>query len=170
MLTLPGYGFYWFKLSREVEAPAWHEERLPRDDLPVLVLMDGWNSFRPERVQLVAREARPRSCAPRREKRVLPGFVAAQRWFAAKGVAIQPSGLRGWRRVDGAFRQLAASRSSISRRLRRRESGEDAARRRVATSCRCRSCYDDPDDSAHAEAPAGSHCTRTASGRGGRHR
>ncbi len=26
MLTLPGYAFYWFKLSREVEAPSWHEE------------------------------------------------------------------------------------------------------------------------------------------------
>src|SRR5262249_45751323 len=87
LLTLPGYGFYWFKLSREVEAPAWHEERLPRDDLPVLVLMDGWNSFRPERVKSwragVATKLRNEA-----QNRVLPRYVAAQRWFAAKGAAI----------------------------------------------------------------------------------
>jgi len=87
-ITLPGYGFYWFKLSREVEAPAWHEERLPRDDLPMLVLMDGWNSFRPERVKSwragVATKLRTES-----EQRVLPRYVAAQRWFAAKGATIQ---------------------------------------------------------------------------------
>jgi maltose alpha-D-glucosyltransferase/alpha-amylase len=87
LLTLQGYGFYWFKLSREVEAPAWHEERLPRDDLPMLVLMDGWNSFRPERVKSwragVATKLRTEA-----EYRVLPRYVAAQRWFAAKGTAI----------------------------------------------------------------------------------
>jgi maltose alpha-D-glucosyltransferase/alpha-amylase len=88
MLTLPGYAFYWFKLSREVEAPAWHEERLPRDDLPVLVLMDGWNSFRPERVQSWRASAATK-LRSEAEKRVMPGFVATQRWFAAKGAAIQ---------------------------------------------------------------------------------
>src|SRR5262249_56264879 len=50
LLTLHGYGFYWFQLSRLEQPPAWHDERLPREDLPVLVLFDGWNSFFPERV------------------------------------------------------------------------------------------------------------------------
>src|SRR5579862_4170757 len=50
LLTLPGYGFYWFQLSREVQPPSWHEERLQRDELPVLVLFDEWSSFFPERV------------------------------------------------------------------------------------------------------------------------
>src|SRR5579862_4561171 len=49
-LTLPGHGFYWFRLSREAAAPAWHDERLAPEDLPVMVLVDGWNSFFPERV------------------------------------------------------------------------------------------------------------------------
>ena len=88
LLTLPGYGFYWFKLSREVEAPAWHEERLSREDLPMMVLMDGWNSFRPERVSSwragVATKLRSEA-----EHRVLPRYVAAQRWFAAKGATIK---------------------------------------------------------------------------------
>jgi maltose alpha-D-glucosyltransferase/alpha-amylase len=87
MLTLPSYGFYWFKLSREVEAPAWHEERLARDDLPMLVLTDGWNSFRPERV-LSWRTGAATKLRTEAEQRVLPKFVAAQRWFAAKGAPI----------------------------------------------------------------------------------
>ena len=88
MLTLPGYGFYWFKLSREVEAPSWHEERLARDDLPILVLMDGWNSFRPDRVQSW-RTGAATKLRKEAEERVLPGYVAAQRWFASKGSAIR---------------------------------------------------------------------------------
>jgi len=87
LLTLPGYGFYWFKLSREVEAPSWHEERLARDDLPVLVLMDGWNSFRPERVKSW-RAGAATKLRTEAEQRVLPKYVAEQRWFAAKGVSI----------------------------------------------------------------------------------
>ncbi|HSD74371.1 MAG TPA: maltose alpha-D-glucosyltransferase, partial [Steroidobacteraceae bacterium] len=50
LLTLPGYGFYWFRLSRNAQAPAWHDQRLPREDLPVLVLFEGWNSLFPERL------------------------------------------------------------------------------------------------------------------------
>jgi maltose alpha-D-glucosyltransferase/alpha-amylase len=88
LLTLPGYGFYWFKLSREVEAPAWHEERLLRDDLPVLVLMDGWDSFRPDRVKSWRANAATK-LRGEAEQRVLPRYVAAQRWFAAKGAAIK---------------------------------------------------------------------------------
>jgi maltose alpha-D-glucosyltransferase/alpha-amylase len=88
LLTLPGYGFYWFKLSREVEAPVWHEERLARDTLPVLVLIDGWNSFRPERVSSW-RAGAATKLRGEAERRVLPGYVAAQRWFAAKGASVQ---------------------------------------------------------------------------------
>jgi len=88
MLTLPGYGFYWFKLSREVEAPSWHEERLPRDDLPVLVLIDGWKSFWAERPGNWRSSATSKLRA-QLEERVLPAFVAEQRWFAGKGSPIK---------------------------------------------------------------------------------
>lgn len=88
MLTLPGYGFYWFKLSREVDGPAWHEERLVRDDLPSLVLIDNWKSFWADRVQpwRAGAAAKLRS---ELELRVLPRYVTTQRWFAAKGSPIQ---------------------------------------------------------------------------------
>src|SRR4051812_1978746 len=49
LLTLPGYAFYWFKLSRHTAPPAWHEN-VVRDEAPVLVLLEGLNSFWPTRV------------------------------------------------------------------------------------------------------------------------
>jgi maltose alpha-D-glucosyltransferase / alpha-amylase len=88
MLTLPGYGFYWFKLSRDVSAPAWHDERLPRDDLPVLVLIDGWKHFWTERGGTWRTGATTR-LRTQIEQKVLPAYLANQRWFAAKGSPIE---------------------------------------------------------------------------------
>jgi maltose alpha-D-glucosyltransferase / alpha-amylase len=84
LLTLPGHAFYWFRLSREAEAPAWHEERMPREDAPVLVLIDGWHSFFPEHVALWrgGLAARLRS---QLEERALPQFITTQRWYGGKG-------------------------------------------------------------------------------------
>ena len=86
-LTLPAYGFYWFRLSREAQAPPWHDERTAPEDLPVLVLVEGWNSFFPERVATwrAALAARLRS---QLETRVIPQFVVTQRWYAGKGQPI----------------------------------------------------------------------------------
>jgi maltose alpha-D-glucosyltransferase/alpha-amylase len=87
LLTLPGYGFYWFQLSRDASAPSWHEERLPREDLPVLVLIDGWASFWPERVA-PWRSGAATKLRQQLEESVLPKFFAPQRWFAGKGAPI----------------------------------------------------------------------------------
>jgi maltose alpha-D-glucosyltransferase / alpha-amylase len=92
LLTLPGYSFYWFRLSREAEAPPWHDERAPRDDLPVLVLIDGWLSFFPERIA-AWRVQLARQLRAQLEGRVLPGFLATQRWAApaASALAVGPA-------------------------------------------------------------------------------
>ena len=50
LLTLPAPRLYWFRLAADVDVPRWHEERLPREDLPVLVLFDGWASIFRDRV------------------------------------------------------------------------------------------------------------------------
>jgi maltose alpha-D-glucosyltransferase/alpha-amylase len=88
LLTLPGYGFYWFLLASGEQVPAWHEERLPPEDLPVLVLSGGWRSFFREKVDPwrvgLADKARGQL-----EHNALPRFIQAQRWFAAKGQAIE---------------------------------------------------------------------------------
>jgi maltose alpha-D-glucosyltransferase / alpha-amylase len=84
LLTLPGYGFYWFRLAADVEVPGWHEERMPREELPLMVLFDGWNSFFRDRV-VPWRIALAEKTRVQLEQEVLPGFIAAQRWYAAKG-------------------------------------------------------------------------------------
>jgi maltose alpha-D-glucosyltransferase / alpha-amylase len=86
LLTLPGYAFYWFRLSREAEAPPWHDERGAREDLPVLVLIEGWGSFFPERVA-PWRANLASALRSQLEGRVVPGFLATQRWAAPAGVA-----------------------------------------------------------------------------------
>jgi maltose alpha-D-glucosyltransferase/alpha-amylase len=100
-LTLPNYGFYWFKLSRDVQPPAWHEEHLPRDDLPVLVLIDGWKSLFPERVA-TWRATAATKLRTQLEERVLPRFIAAQRWYAGKGAPIERARLVDQGEMDGA--------------------------------------------------------------------
>ncbi|MGH8299284.1 MAG: maltose alpha-D-glucosyltransferase, partial [Steroidobacteraceae bacterium] len=87
LLTLPAYGFYWFRLSREAAPPPWHDERLQREDLPVLVLVEGWNSFFPEKVA-AWRSGLARRLRAQLEERIVPQYIAAQRWFAGKGAAI----------------------------------------------------------------------------------
>jgi maltose alpha-D-glucosyltransferase/alpha-amylase len=83
-LTLPGYAFYWFRLSREAAPPPWHDERAAREDLPVLVLIEGWRSFFPESVAPWRQELAA-SLRQQLEGRVVPGFLATQRWAAPAG-------------------------------------------------------------------------------------
>ena len=90
LLTLPAHGFYWFRLTQpgEIEVPRWHEERLSREDLPVLVLFDGWTSFFRDRV-VPWRIGMAQQTRKLLEHEVLPPFIAAQRWYAAKGEPIE---------------------------------------------------------------------------------
>ncbi len=84
LLTMPGHGFYWFQLTKDEEMPAWHEEHVMHEELPVLVLFDGWSSFFRDRV-VPWRIALAEKVRAQFEREVLPRFVVAQRWFAAKG-------------------------------------------------------------------------------------
>jgi len=86
LLTLSGHGFLWFRLAAGGEVPAWHEERLPRDELPVLVLFDGWASLFRDRV-VPWRITMSEKVRAQLEREALPAFVAGRRWYAAKGSA-----------------------------------------------------------------------------------
>jgi maltose alpha-D-glucosyltransferase/alpha-amylase len=86
MLTLPGHGFYWFRLSTDATPPRWHTERLPADDLAVMVLFDGWNSFFRQRV-VPWRIGLAEKTRAQLEVELLPAFMRRQRWFHARGVA-----------------------------------------------------------------------------------
>jgi maltose alpha-D-glucosyltransferase/alpha-amylase len=88
LLTLPGSGFYWFRLSKDAEVPHWHEERLVREDLPVVVLFDGWTSFFRDRV-VPWRIAMATKSRQQLEEQVLPGYIELQRWYGAKGEPVR---------------------------------------------------------------------------------
>jgi maltose alpha-D-glucosyltransferase/alpha-amylase len=84
LLTLTGCGFYWFRLATDAPAPDWHEDVLAREDLPILVLFDGWTSFFRDRV-VPWRINMALKTREQFEAQVLPGWLGAQRWYAAKG-------------------------------------------------------------------------------------
>ncbi|MGE5339573.1 MAG: putative maltokinase, partial [Gemmatimonadota bacterium] len=88
LLTLPGHGFYWFRLDTDVPAPQWHIERLAPQELPVLVLFDGFNSLFRERV-VPWRIGMADKTREQFETAILPPFLRQQRWFATKGEQIE---------------------------------------------------------------------------------
>jgi maltose alpha-D-glucosyltransferase/alpha-amylase len=103
LLTLHGHGFYWFRLAKGEEVPLWHEERLLREEPPLLVLFDGWSSFFRDRV-VPWRIALAEKVRSQLEEEALPRFIAAQRWYAGKGEAIRRAALSehaGWREAAG---------------------------------------------------------------------
>jgi len=93
LLTLPSHGFYWFRLSSEVQMPAWHQEGTPLQDRAVLVLFDGWTSFFRERV-MPWRIGMAERMRLQLETETLPRHVETQRWYASKGTAIARARVR----------------------------------------------------------------------------
>jgi maltose alpha-D-glucosyltransferase/alpha-amylase len=76
-ITMPGYGFYWFLLAEEAEAPNWYEPYVtPLPEFRTLVLGRGWGSIIEATNGAVLWQS------------ILPGFLPNQRWFAGKGQRI----------------------------------------------------------------------------------
>ncbi|MDB5807913.1 MAG: treS [Betaproteobacteria bacterium] len=88
MLTIAAHGFYWFRLATDVDVPHWHEDRVAIEDLPMLVLFDGWNSLFRDRV-VPWRIGMAEKTRAQYESDVLPRYIELQRWYAGKGVAIK---------------------------------------------------------------------------------
>src|ERR1700723_1181504 len=88
LLTISGYGFYWFNLTKDAEAPSWHEQILSLDERPVLVLFDGWMSLFRDRV-VPWRIGMAEKTRAQFETDALPRFIETQRWYAAKSTAIE---------------------------------------------------------------------------------
>ncbi|MEF8701331.1 MAG: maltose alpha-D-glucosyltransferase [Candidatus Accumulibacter sp. UW20] len=86
LLTLPAHGFFWFRLATDALPPDWHVDRQPVEDLAVLVLFDGWNSFFRRRVVPWRITLADRTLT-QFETQLLPRFMQRQRWFAGKGEA-----------------------------------------------------------------------------------
>ena len=88
LLTISAYGFYWFRLSTDAAVPSWHEQIVSVDERPVLVLFDGWLSLFRERV-VPWRIGMAEKTRLQFETDTLPRYIETQRWYAAKGTAIE---------------------------------------------------------------------------------
>jgi len=87
LLTLKGYGTYGFRLATDAEVPYWHEDRLARPALPVLVLTEGWDPLL-SKGRASANTVRGAIAATTQEQfqhKVLTPYLTTKRWFAAKG-------------------------------------------------------------------------------------
>src|SRR5690606_1835478 len=105
LLTLPGYGYYVFRLATDAEPPAWHAQRLVHDDLPTLVLLEGWRTF--FMGSGGASDVRRAIASGNREQwngEVLLPHLQTRRWFAAKGQEVTDISIieeGEWRADDG---------------------------------------------------------------------
>ncbi|HOQ84364.1 MAG TPA: maltose alpha-D-glucosyltransferase, partial [Phycisphaerae bacterium] len=69
-ISLPAYGFYWFLLTTEVNAPSWHEPFAPAlPEFLTLVTPQGYQSLQSGHARRLL------------EQTILPEFLARQRWF-----------------------------------------------------------------------------------------
>jgi maltose alpha-D-glucosyltransferase/alpha-amylase len=87
LLTISAYGFYWFRLAADAEVPEWHAQIVSVDERPVLVLFDGWTSLFRERV-VPWRIGMAEKTRTQFETDTLPRYIETQRWYTAKGTAI----------------------------------------------------------------------------------
>ncbi|CAN5652898.1 maltose alpha-D-glucosyltransferase [soil metagenome] len=87
LLTLPSFGFYWFRMTVDATIPSWHQEGVSLQDRPTLVLFDGWTSFFRDRV-MPWRMGMADRMRTQFETDTLPRHIEVQRWYGAKGVPI----------------------------------------------------------------------------------
>jgi len=86
-LTLPAHGFFWLLLSATAAPPAWHIERMPATELPVLVLLDGLVTFLPDNPR-AATSPVIRRTVQQFEQEVLPAFLGPRGWIPHTAEAI----------------------------------------------------------------------------------
>ncbi len=88
-VTLPAYGFYWFLLTAEHDAPSWHEDQVqPLPEFVTIVDTTGWQSVVSGRGRQLL------------ENQALPEFMPNQRWYGAKGTKIERIQLAGGSEID----------------------------------------------------------------------
>jgi maltose alpha-D-glucosyltransferase / alpha-amylase len=98
LLTLPPYGFYWFVLAQESDAPSWHTPAPePMPDYVTIVLRD----------QLADVLASVAGVELARD--TIPAYLGKRRWFAAKDQSLQSARIAYLARLPGGDRELLLS-------------------------------------------------------------
>jgi maltose alpha-D-glucosyltransferase/alpha-amylase len=95
LLTLPPYGFYWFALTAESEAPAWHTPA--PEPMPEYITMVFRHSLT---------EALASSTGSELERDALPAYLAKRRWFAAKDQTIKSACIKSLARLPDGGREI----------------------------------------------------------------
>jgi maltose alpha-D-glucosyltransferase/alpha-amylase len=91
LLTVHAYGFYWFLLAEEEQAPAWHEPYVtPLPEYQTLLVNAGWSGI----LGGAALETVV--------YRILHEYLPTQRWYAAKGRPLSRVALEDWTVVPDA--------------------------------------------------------------------
>jgi maltose alpha-D-glucosyltransferase/alpha-amylase len=104
-ITLPGYGYMVFRLAADAKPPAWHEERLVRRQLPVLVLDPGWEKVFDTPGVLDVPRAIMHQTGERLRDQVLLPYLKGRRWFGAKNERLKDVTLH----VAGAWKTASAT-------------------------------------------------------------
>src|SRR6266404_2381549 len=95
LLTLPPFGFYWFILAKESEAPSWHTPAPePMPDYVTVVLRDGLG------------DALCQSASGLLERDTLPAYLAKRRWFSAKDQKLEQVHIAYLASLPGGDREL----------------------------------------------------------------
>jgi maltose alpha-D-glucosyltransferase/alpha-amylase len=105
-LTLAAHGFFWMLLSDSAPPPAWHVERLPATELPVLVLSQELATFLSDDVAGGTPSAVARRARQQLEQEVLSEFLRPRSWIAhdnggLTAAHLGPSSL--WRNAHRTF-------------------------------------------------------------------
>ncbi len=96
LLTLPPFGFYWFLLTKQSEAPGWHVPAPePMADYETLVLRAGVD----DAMQVEARKTL--------ETAVLPNYLAKRRWFSGKDQKQILARIKAMSRFEGRGQPVA---------------------------------------------------------------
>ncbi len=88
LMTIAAHGFYWMRLATDVPTPSWHQDYLPAEERPVLVLFDGWNSLFSDHA-VPWRMGMATKARTQFENDILPRHVELQRWYGSKGTAVK---------------------------------------------------------------------------------
>jgi maltose alpha-D-glucosyltransferase/alpha-amylase len=107
LLTLKGYGTYAFRLAMDAEVPFWHEDRLARAELPVLVLTEGWMTLSGGNTDAtLVRRTIAATTASQLQHKVIGPYLATKRWFMGRNRPIERIELveKGeWNTPDGSW-------------------------------------------------------------------
>ncbi len=96
LLTLPAYGFFWFRLTDEAEAPLWHAHTpQPLPEFVTLTAKGGRIDYALEGRELQTLE-----------RDVLTEFLPQQRWFAAKGSKLRKARVTSLGSIEGEPNRL----------------------------------------------------------------